>query len=215
MDFLQGKPRLDLTGEWSFAYSLTPVEPAPATAAEVAARGLEVRTGTVPGNLELDLHAHGLLPNPYVGMNMVKVTELERAHVWYFRRFQAEPQPGQVAELTFEGLDCFADVYLNGRLIGCTDNMLIPHTFAVDEFLRGDNELLVHLRPAVTEARRYDYPPNVSAGAFNQESLYVRKAPHMYGWDIMPRLVSAGIWRGVRLELPAATRFTSSPSAPT
>jgi beta-mannosidase len=32
------------------------------------------------------------------------------------------------------------------------------------------------------------------------EGLLIRKAPHMWGWDIMPRLVSAGIWRSVRLE---------------
>jgi beta-mannosidase len=207
VDFLQGQPHLDLTGEWSFAYSLAPVDPAPATAAEVAGRGLEVRPCTVPGNLELDLHAQGLLPDPFTGMSMLRVTELERAHVWYSRRFQAEPQPGRVAELTFEGLDCFADIHLNGRLAGSTDNMLIPHTFAVDEFLQGDNELLVHIRPAVAEARRYDYPPNAASLPFNEESLYVRKAPHMYGWDIMPRAVSAGIWRPVRLRFRPQERL--------
>jgi beta-mannosidase len=40
------------------------------------------------------------------------------------------------------------------------------------------------------------------------ESLSVRKAPHMYGWDIMPRLVSAGLWRGVRLEFAPPARWT-------
>lgn len=28
-------------------------------------------------------------------------------------------------------------------------------------------------------------------------SLYVRKAPHSYGWDILPRLLTAGIWKPV------------------
>ena len=38
------------------------------------------------------------------------------------------------------------------------------------------------------------------------EMLFVRKAAHMGGWDIMPRAISAGIWRSVRLEAqpPAA-----------
>lgn len=33
----------------------------------------------------------------------------------------------------------------------------------------------------------------------NYESLYTRKAPHMYGWDIMPRALSVGIWRSMDL----------------
>ena len=32
------------------------------------------------------------------------------------------------------------------------------------------------------------------------EGLRLRKAPHVWGWDILPRAVSAGIWRSVRLE---------------
>jgi beta-mannosidase len=31
------------------------------------------------------------------------------------------------------------------------------------------------------------------------ERLFVRKAQYTFGWDIAPRLVSAGIWRGVFL----------------
>ncbi|MFC2116960.1 glycoside hydrolase family 2, partial [Bacteroidota bacterium] len=39
------------------------------------------------------------------------------------------------------------------------------------------------------------------------EQLHVRKAPHMFGWDIMPRLVSAGLWREVRLDIIKPTRL--------
>lgn len=35
----------------------------------------------------------------------------------------------------------------------------------------------------------------------------MRKAPHMYGWDIMPRLISAGLWRDVRLEIKKPNRL--------
>ena len=33
----------------------------------------------------------------------------------------------------------------------------------------------------------------------------MRKAPHVWGWDILPRAVSAGIWRSVRLEVVPGT----------
>ena len=32
-----------------------------------------------------------------------------------------------------------------------------------------------------------------------QDSVWVRKPAHAYGWDIMPRALSAGLWRPVEL----------------
>ena len=43
----------------------------------------------------------------------------------------------------------------------------------------------------------------------NYDGLYVRRAPHMYGWDIMPRMVSAGIWRPVKLRYRPKERLES------
>ena len=39
------------------------------------------------------------------------------------------------------------------------------------------------------------------------EICYLRKAPHCFGWDIMPRLVSAGIWRDVSIVEQKSTRI--------
>ena len=65
---------------------------------------------------------------------------------------------------------------------------------------KGKNEIAVRIRSAVNEARKYTYEPVEQALPVNHESLYVRKAAHMYGWDICPRVVSAGLWRSVDLE---------------
>jgi len=199
MDFLKGQPNLDLTGQWSFAYTDTPPTRDPASIDDLAKSGLTLHPCTVPGNFELDLQAVGVIGEPFYAMNIVALTRFERCHVWYGRSFRAEPRPGLSAELVFQGLDCIADVYLNGKLLGSCDNMLVEHVFNVDGRLRADNELLVHIKPAVDEARKFPYPRGAVAGAINYESLYVRKAPHMYGWDIMPRALSAGIWRPVEL----------------
>ena len=40
------------------------------------------------------------------------------------------------------------------------------------------------------------------------------KRPHVWGWDIMPRTVSAGIWRPVRLEIRSRRRPSSSCTSP-
>jgi len=207
MDFSGGYDRIDLSGKWWFAYSMEALSPEPTGREGVVKHGLEVRPCVVPGNFELDLQAAGIIPEPFFGMNISKLTRYERAHIWYGRRFSAEGRADCDAELVFHGLDCIADVYLNGELVGRCDNMLVEHVLALGDRLKGDNELLVHIRPAVEQARRYDYPPNVAAMAFNYESLYIRKAPHMYGWDIMPRAVSAGIWRPVELRFRPRERL--------
>jgi len=199
VEFRNGQPQLDLNGAWSFAWSNQPVALDKPTSAGLREAGLEVYPCTVPGNFELELQAIGIIEDPFYGMNVLKLQELEGAHVWYVRNFEASVPDGCNAELVFEGLDCYADVYLNGELVGSCDNMLVEHTFNVDGLLQSHNELLVHIKPAVLEAEAYPYPPGLSALGVNYESLYVRKAPHMYGWDIMPRVVSAGIWRPVRI----------------
>lgn len=200
MNHLTAPMDIDLNGAWQFAVLQAGTPGGDyRRAADLEAAGLPLRPATVPGNLELDLQANGLLPDPLVGMNMLEVRAWEHSHVWYVRRFAAEPCAGFEARLCFEGIDCLADVYLNGELLGSTDNMLVEHGFDVGGRLKPHNELLVHVRPALEEARRFEYPATLSAQIGNLESLYIRKAPHMYGWDIMPRALSAGLWRPVRV----------------
>jgi beta-mannosidase len=115
MDFLREHGQVSLDGEWSFAYSMGPLPDEPTTMEAIALRGCEVRLCTVPGNLELDLQAAGLILDPFQGMNIAALTKYERAHVWYGRWFQAGAPGDAESQLVFEGVDCIADIYLNGR----------------------------------------------------------------------------------------------------
>lgn len=187
MDFRKGHACVDLGGQWCFAYADGDIGTGVRSAKEIKERGLTVHPCTVPGNFELDLQANGIISDPFYGMNMVKLREYERYHVWYFRSFRADAPQDCDAELLFEGVDCFADIFLNGNPIGSCDNMLVEHAFNANGLLRDENELVVHIRPAVVEAQKQEYRADMAALGSNYESLYVRKAPHMYGWDIMPR----------------------------
>lgn len=75
--------------------------------------------------------------------------------------------------------------------------------------LQEDNELYVCVKPTELEARKY--MRNNFGVRYNQlgEASSVRKPGHMFGWDIMPRLMSAGIWKDVKLEIISATYFNS------
>lgn len=212
MDYRQDShSRLDLGGTWHFAWSETPPAHEYTSAVAFIAAGLTARPATVPGNFELDLQANGLIPEPFYGMNIAALRRYEAAHIWYWTTFRAAPRPGFSAELLFEGLDCYADIYLNGQRVGSTDNMLIEHQLPVDGLLReGGNELFIHIKPAIEQARKYDYPPTLLALRANYDSLFVRKAPHMYGWDIMPRALSAGLWRPVWLQYRPVERLETA-----
>ncbi len=206
MDFRTHQQKIDLGGSWQFAYSDSQHHNF-LNISQLQASELPVMPCTVPGNFELDLQANGIIGEPFYGMNMPKLFQYEKCHIWYFREFDAQEVPGMQPELLLEGLDCYADIYLNGTLLASTDNMLIEHCFDLTGLLQPHNELLIHIRPAVLEAKKYDYPPILRSLGSNFESLYVRKAAHMFGWDIMPRAVSAGIWRPITLRYRPVERL--------
>ncbi len=192
---------LSLDGEWTLDYwqqGRTPVR-GPQQMDGIAFLSVPA---TVPGNVELDLQRAGLVEAPEIDSNVYLLEPWETFQWRYSRRF---PSPvldsGERAELHFEGIDCFSDIWLNGQRIGGTDNMLIPYAFDVTDFLApagAENRLEVYLRSSVIEGRA-QVTPSLSRNSPSPESVYVRRAPHTYGWDIMPRLVSAGLWRGVSL----------------
>lgn len=190
---------VNLSGDWMLAYTMEP-EPAPiTTVSEMETSGFAVLPAVVPGNLELDLQRNGKIDEPFRGMSIAGLTQLEQATAFYGTSFTSAPRPGHRAILLFEGIDCRADIYLNGKLVASTNNALIPHEIDITDRLRTDNELVVRLAPATEDADKHSYPPGLQAMPHCYDGLYQRKPPHAYGWDIMPRAVTAGIWRPVRL----------------
>ena len=201
---------VDLSGTWELA-GFPEGAHAVSGPSDLDGFGLDWWPASVPGNVELDLERAGLLPELFRGANIYQLRQLEGHEWWYRRRFETPADlAGHTARLVFHGLDCFAAVWLNGRLLGERANMLVEQAFDVTSDLasNGTNELAVRLGSAVNEARRRDYPPSLTSGPTNYEHLHVRKAPHMYGWDIMPRAVSAGLWRPVALELHPGTELS-------
>ncbi|MDR3709856.1 MAG: glycoside hydrolase family 2 TIM barrel-domain containing protein [Capsulimonadaceae bacterium] len=197
---------------WRFAIAQEPLGGALSeakTQRELARCDVAFYDAIVPGNVELDLGRAGLVEgDPFFGMNIVALRRYERCHVWYTCQFAADAgKPDSLPFLVLEGVDCFADIFINGKLLGSVDNMLIAHEFDLTGLLNGENELLVHIRPAFLESRKFELAPGNAAGDGNWESIRVRKAPHMYGWDIMPRALSAGLWRPVRIEWRSTERI--------
>jgi beta-mannosidase len=185
---------------WQLTFS--PAVDAPATGLDDAlAKGYTQILATVPGTVEQALENAGLMPDPLIGINVEAAWDLEYGDWWYSRNFEInDTQTFDKTALLFNGVDTIADVYLNGQLVGQTDNMMIEHEFSVDAALKqGTNELVIHIFSPLAQAETMDYPAEYTQVEGSLESLWVRKPAHMYGWDIAPRIVSAGIHRSVEL----------------
>lgn len=164
-------------------------------------------SAVVPGNFEIDLQRAGRLEDPFFGQNVLKMQKLEAMHMFYGRRFEYHPTAGTTPVLTFEGLDTVAEIFLNGRRVGQCENMLIAQTFELDDLRDGENELVVHILPACIAARGRKMSAANNALKYDYESLRLRKSASMFGWDIMPRIVSGGIYRPAYIEDRPAERF--------
>ena len=154
----------------------------------------------VPGNFELDMMRAGLLSDLYYADNVLLAQRLENRHLWYAARFTVQPDEKTEAFLTLEGIDTAAEIFLDGEKIGESEDMFLPFTYRLDDVAPAEHELVVHIIPAMIYARNRHLPAAACTNRFCDDSLKIRKAPYMFGWDIMPRIVSAGLWKPAYVE---------------
>lgn len=151
---------------------------------------------TVPGNFELDLMREGIIPDLYFSTNTLEAQKFENLHCWYYTTVYIEDTNSYIE---FEGIDTVADIYVNGVFVKSVDNMFISHR-VYPEFHKGTNEIVVHIKPVTIEARKYRVPAGSNMLNYNYAGAYMRKPAHSFGWDIMPRIVTSGLWKDVKIK---------------
>ena len=152
--------------------------------------------GTVPGCAHTDLFGTHIPKDVFYRDNADKCTWIEGRDFEYSKAFILESIP-ENAILVFAGLDTYADIYVNGKHIGYTDNMFIKHSFRVDEVLRvGENTVTVHFYSPIKKVAGLP----LLSGAFTRERMRTRRIQCTYGWDWVARFVTSGIWRDVYIE---------------
>ena len=156
---------------------------------------------TVPGNIVTDYVANGLLPDVYVADNIDNARALENSDFWYVKEFEYTLNPSaRKVSLVIDGVDCIAEYFVNGTKVGASDNAFVAHSFDVTNVVSvGTNTLAVHIFSAAEHAKQYKISPYNVAFDGCYESLNVRNSAASYGWDILPRALSAGIWKDVYL----------------
>lgn len=149
----------------------------------------------VPGCVHTDLMENGIIKDLYWRDNNKQYSWIEDCDFVYSCRFDA--QPSDFAQLVFEGLDTYCDIYLNGEKIGSAEDMFIEYKFDVGGRLaEKDNLLEVKFRSAVKEVEGLP----LNEAAFTAERLRTRRLQCTYGWDWVDRFVTCGIYRPVYIE---------------
>jgi beta-mannosidase len=167
----------------------------------------------VPGVVQTDLLHSNLIPDPFDRDNEFHLQWIGLADWEYQTTFQVDAAAlaHEHVDLVFDGLDTFADVYLNDQALLHADNMFRSWRIPANTALKpGANTLRIVFHSAVEKmipyAKSLPYIlPSISTHNYgNEENIatapYTRKAPYNYGWDWGPRFMTEGIWKEVRLE---------------
>jgi len=159
---------------------------------------------TVPGSVYEALLEEGTIEDPFYGENEHQMAWIYESNWTFARTFTIEPGflDRDVVLLRCNGLDTFAEIRVNGELVGSTANMFMRYEFTVKKQLKaGPNTISIKLMSPTRAARQ-----EKSIHKFNLRTLmalpgvpYLRKAQFSFGWDWGPKLPDMGIWQPVEL----------------
>jgi len=167
------------------------------------------KPASIPGTVQTDLLNISEIPHPFIGTN-------EDSIQWISKKNWSYKTPVSVTEetllkskhfLRFEGLDTYADIYLNDQFLLKTNNAFRSWEVDVSDVLKLENELKIIFNSTdsieKTEAEKLDYELPESPRVFT------RKPQYQYGWDWGPTVKTMGITKNIALISYDKIRFKS------
>jgi len=153
----------------------------------------------VPGTVHTDLYNNKIIPNPFFGNNEKELQWIEN-EIWEYQtsfKISKEELNNQNTILQFEGLDTYAEVFLNNKKILNANNMFRTWKVDVKNNLKvGKNNLKIVFKSVVEvgKAKAQKLPYTLP----EKERVFSRKAQYHFGWDWGPRFVTSGIYRPIK-----------------
>lgn len=153
--------------------------------------------------MHTDLLAAGAIPDPFLGRNETDLAWVGRRD-WTYETELPPVDGHEQTDLVFDGLDTVAEILLDGQLLGRTRNMHRSYRFDVTGMA---GRLAVRFVSAYAEAEAVRGKLGERPAAYAEPYQYLRKMACSFGWDWGPTLVTAGIWRPVRIERWSTARI--------
>ncbi len=162
----------------------------------------------VPGCIHTDLLTAGLIVDPYLDRNEDDQHWIGNSDWRYAVPVTLEPTAADRVDLVFDGIDTIAQLRWDGEAIGETRNMFRGHRVDItSRASAGRHTLAVDLRSARAAAWEVRDQLGARPGVYAEPYQYVRKMACNFGWDWGPVLLTAGLWRDVRLETWSTARL--------
>ncbi len=167
----------------------------------------EKYSAQVPGDINYDMYVNKDMPPMYVDENY-KLYRFAEKDFTYKKSFELSKEDVSYDHiyLVFQGIDTYAEIYVNDNLIGKTDNAFIGYKFDVKDYAKeGINTLIVKMSATM----RYYHAANVDgySALFTQKRILLRRPQCHYGWDWAPELVGYGIYQDVDIVLQSDMRI--------
>jgi hypothetical protein len=158
----------------------------------------------VPGTVLTTLVDRGVYPDPYFGLDNMRIPErLARQDYWYRTRFSIPPEAaGKRLSVVFNGVNYAATVYVNGAEVGTMRGAFARGRFAFTA-VAGDNVVAVRVSPPPHPGIPHEQ--SIAAGVGENGGQLTIDGPTFAdteGWDWIPgiRDRDTGLWQDVHLE---------------
>lgn len=171
--------------------------------------GSSVIPASVPGDITNDLHRAGVIEDPFFGLNHLHLKAWLDKNYVYAAEFSLESLPKKDEDIfiSFGGIDLFSDIYLNGELLGKTDNMFKKYVYDIGKIVRkGKNAVEVRMRSTTKFMEGLDTKDYF--GVFNVQRILIRKEQCCFGWDWSPNIPGYGIWQDVFVYIENKAKIT-------
>ncbi len=166
----------------------------------------------VPGCVHTDLIANKVIEHPFFGENE-KACQWVGEKDWVYETIPFAVDDSiadrSIVRMKFNGLDTYADVYLNDKLLIKTDNAFRSWEVDVKKHLKSSGNVLRinFFSPIPIAKQRLTelYYPLPGEG----ERAIVRKPQFHFGWDFGPKLLLCGITKQIEIIAYDEARFTN------
>ena len=167
-------------------------------------------SANVPGDITKSLYDAGEIEDPFFGLNHLKLKEqvLDKDYI-YKTVFTLACLNNDDEDLviSFDGVDLFSEIYLNGVLLGKTENMFKRYEFNINNVAKvGENKLEVRMFSTTKYMDTLDTKDYF--GVFNVPRILLRKEQCCFGWDWSPNIPGYGIWGDVCVYTESKEKLT-------
>lgn len=183
-----GNQHIDLSADWQLGAKKNPI----ASLSEL--NNMDWINVEYPTSVQMAHFKAGKLGDPYKNLNALEHEKLEQK-VWYYKKEFTLPAQakGNSIMLNFDGIDYYAKVWINGKLLGNHTGIFGGPTIDVSNEVQygANNTVVVEVISANYKNQDFD----------NRNPGKIIKGWFLTGGSAMEPYFNLGLWRGVRIEI--------------